>query len=68
MTNILGDDSETRKEKQQNCKDGGLHMSPDLEVPARLPPPRGGAVHDVIGDEEECLQELHAPTENIGES
>ena len=43
-------------------------MSPDLEVPARLTPPRGGAVHDVIGDEKECLQELHAPTENISES
>ena len=44
------------------------YKCPNLEVPARLPPPCRGTIHDVIGDEEECLQELHTPAEDIGKS
>ena len=54
-------DVEGRFEHEAVVDGNGAH--PGLLVPARLAAPRDGAVHDVVGDEEEGLEELRQPAE-----
>ena len=44
----------------------GDHADARFAVPARLAAARYGGVHYVVGDEEECLEELGEPAEGCG--
>ena len=61
---VLGEQPVDERVQHERIVDGD-HTHTLVAVPARLPTPRDGVVHDVVRHQEHALQPLHAPVHTI---